>query len=143
MLGSAVLQRGLIGLALICAAPAAIGQVGPGLGQREYEANCMVCHGAKGKGDGPYMTYLGKPPADLTTLARRNGGIFPVDRAYRIIDGREELKAHGPREMPIWGVDYQVRAAEFWRDRGSYDPETFVRIRILALVEHLHWMQGK
>jgi mono/diheme cytochrome c family protein len=143
MFGRSVIGSTLLGLAVMGVAPAALGQAGPDSGQREYEANCMVCHGAKAKGDGPYMAVLGKPPSDLTTLARRNGGVFPVDRVYRIIDGRDELKAHGPREMPVWGIDYQVQAATYWRGRGSYDPELFVRYRILALIDYLSRVQEK
>jgi mono/diheme cytochrome c family protein len=143
MLAHSVVGRGLLGLVAVCVAPAALSQSRPDAGQQEYEANCMVCHGSKAKGDGPYMAYLGKPPSDLTTLARKNGGVFPVDRVSRIIDGREDLKAHGPREMPIWGVDYQIQAANYWRGRGSYDPELFVRYRILALVEYLSRVQER
>src|ERR1700683_3725370 len=37
---------------------------------------CAVCHGKSGNGDGPAASALKVPPADLTTLAKRNGGKF-------------------------------------------------------------------
>jgi hypothetical protein len=81
-------------------------------------------------------------PADITTLSKRNGGTFPINRVYEIIDGRQEIKAHGPREMPIWGLDYQARAIA---DAGDvpYDAETFVRGRNLALTGYLCRLQVK
>ena len=39
----------------------------------------------------------------LTTLAQRNHGQFPTDRARSIITGDEISAAHGSRQMPIWG----------------------------------------
>jgi hypothetical protein len=28
---------------------------------------------------------------------------LPEDRIARFIDGRGDVKAHGPRDMPVWG----------------------------------------
>jgi mono/diheme cytochrome c family protein len=52
-------------------------QTSVGLGRVDYKDNCASCHGASGKGDGPVHSFLVKPPSDLTTIARRNGGKFP------------------------------------------------------------------
>ena len=38
----------------------------------------------------------------LTRYTERNDGIFPSERIYRIIDGRE-VQSHGDRDMPVWG----------------------------------------
>src|SRR5262245_21304108 len=46
-------------------------------GSDSYDLYCVSCHGATGLGDGPIATALKKAPADLTTLSRRNGGVFP------------------------------------------------------------------
>jgi mono/diheme cytochrome c family protein len=129
----------LLGLAAICAAGAAHAQTGLDLGKREYVFNCGGCHGETGKGDGPYMTFL-KRPADITQLAKKNNGVFPVSRVYEIIDGRQDVAAHGPRDMPIWGRDYQAKAGEYYVD-VPYNPEVFVRVRILALIEYLDRLQ--
>ncbi|ACV35029.1 hypothetical protein [Accumulibacter sp.] len=75
-------------------------------------------------------------------MSRKNGGTFPVERVYAVIDGRQELKAHGAREMPIWGRDYQVRASQYYVD-VPYDSEAYVRGRVLALIDYLNRMQSK
>ena len=111
------------------------------LGKREYESNCIACHGKDLKG-GAYVDFLKVSPPDLTQLAKKNGGVFPLERVYAVIDGRQEVKAHGPREMPIWGRDYQIKAGEHYVDM-NYDPEAFVRGRIFALIDYLNRMQAK
>jgi mono/diheme cytochrome c family protein len=111
-------------------------------GKREYDSNCASCHGLTGKGDGPYKPYLTKSPPDLTVLAKNNGGVFPMWRVYAVIDGREVVPGHGGRDMPIWGTDYSVKAAEAYLD-VPYPPEAYVRTRILALAEYLSRLQVK
>lgn len=111
------------------------------LGKREYESNCIACHGKDLKG-GAYVDFLKVTPPDLTQLSKKNGGVFPLERVFAVIDGRQEVKAHGPREMPIWGRDYQIKAGEHYVDM-NYDPEAFVRGRIFALIDYLNRMQAK
>lgn len=111
-------------------------------GMREYDSNCANCHGLKGKGDGAYKPYLTKSPSDLTLLSRSNAGVFPFHSVYAVIDGRQDVAAHGPRDMPIWGALYSVKAAESHMD-VPYDPEAFVRTRILALTEYVSRLQAK
>ncbi len=131
-----------VAVALIVAAgmgaPASFG-AGIDVGRQEYEVNCIACHGEDGKG-GAYAAMLTVPVPDLTTLARRNGGVFPYHRVHRAIDGREALKGHGPRDMPIWGRDYLAKAEEAFFGY-SLSAEGFVRSRILALVDYLHRLQ--
>ena len=110
------------------------------MGKREYDNNCAACHGASGKGNGAYADLLKKSPPDLTTMARRNGGVFPMARAYDVIEGAGV--GHGTRDMPIWGQDYSVKAAEYYMD-VPYSQEAYVRTRILALVEYLNRLQTK
>lgn len=122
----------------------AFGQQKVDLGKREYDANCAVCHGVQGKGDGPYSGIgdLRIPAADLTTLSKRNSGVFPFVRVYEFIDGTQVVKAHGTREMPIWGTDYRVKGAEYYMEL-PYNPEAYVRGRILALTEYVYRLQAK
>jgi mono/diheme cytochrome c family protein len=112
------------------------------LGKREFDSNCAVCHGKTGKGDGPYAGLLDTRMPDLTTLAKRNGGTYPFARVYELIDGTQTVKPHGPREMPIWGTDYQIKAAEYYGDM-PYNPQVYVRGRILALTEYMARLQAK
>jgi mono/diheme cytochrome c family protein len=112
------------------------------VGKREYAANCAVCHGPKGKGDGPKAGMGGVHPADLTTLAQRNGGWFPFARVYEFIDGRRLVKAHGTREMPVWGLGYRAEAADYYAQAPA-NAEAHVRARILALTEYVYRLGAK
>ena len=112
------------------------------IGKSEYQAYCANCHGLSGKGDGPIADLLTKKAADLTVLSRTNGGVFPIARIYEVIDGTKDVKIHGSRDMPIWGQVYSIKAAEYYRD-VDYDPEVYVRSRILTLIDYIHRMQAK
>ncbi len=129
---------GALALALLSAS--AMAQQRVDLGKREYDTNCAACHGVDGKGNGVYVEFLKRSPPDLTTMAKRNGGVFPLARAYEVIEGAGP--GHGTREMPIWGKDYSVKAAEYYVD-VPYNQEAVVRARILALAEYLSRLQAK
>lgn len=123
----------------------------------EYLSSCGACHGTDGKGNGPTADQLKVAPPDLTQLAKKNGGIFPLNNVYEKIEGRQEIKAHGSREMPIWGYRYwpwpnkQINQTiitnpperfDFFFD-PSYDPEAIRRTRILSVVDYLYRIQEK
>jgi mono/diheme cytochrome c family protein len=129
-----------LALGLALARTAALAQQATDLGKREYDSNCASCHGSDGKGAGPFVEFLKRSPPDLTTLARRNGGVFPVARAYQVIEGAGP--GHGTRDMPIWGRDYRVQAGEYYVD-VPYDPAVYARTRMLALVDYLARIQAK
>ena len=133
---------GLIGVAMLGASVAAFAGEKTDIGKREYDSNCLACHGTKGKGDGPMAAELKTPVADLTVLAKKNGGVFPVAKVYETIDGRQQIKAHGSREMPVWGMQYATKGAPM-HDDYPYDAEAFVRGRILALIDYLYRLQAK
>ena len=130
----------LLGALTSSVGTAARGQVTAENGKRLYDANCAVCHGPKGKGDGPYRAYLTVDPADLTELSKKHGGAFPAGRVYEVIDGRWEVGAHGPREMPIWGYGYRFRPEEKGLESPS-EIESIVRTRILSLIEYISRLQ--
>jgi mono/diheme cytochrome c family protein len=117
-------------------------------GKREYDSNCALCHGATGKGDGRYgeVLKLTRPMPDLTQLAKKNGGVFPINRVYEIIDGRATVPAHGtaegPRSMPIWGSDY-IAEASTWYIESPADLEAYTRMKILSLIDYLYRIQAK
>lgn len=137
-----IIQAALLGASLAIAATAALGQGKIDLGKREFDVYCASCHGLKGTGDGPNTPYLNRKPTDLTKLARANGGVLPVNRLYESIDGTLAVAGHGSRDMPTWGNAYRTRAAEYCID-VPYDPEAFVRARILALSEYISRLQAK
>lgn len=114
----------------------------PDYGRAEYVSNCAGCHGSEGRGDGHFRDFLVRPPSDLTRLSRDNQGVFPVQRVIEIIDGRTQVAAHGPREMPIWGADYHAQAFSLYSGRGPVHAESYVRYRIQLLVGHLMRIQA-
>lgn len=121
------------------------------VGWAEFKASCASCHGQDGKGNGPISGQLKVPPADLTILAKKNNGVFPVGAVYEAIDGSKLVAAHGTREMPIWGerfnpimnlphtVDPPYDALDPARDLR----EGIVRARILAVIDYLNRIQQK
>ncbi|QID16651.1 cytochrome c [Nitrogeniibacter mangrovi] len=117
----------------------------PDIGQTEYMNKCAVCHGASGKGDGGAVDLLKVAPADLTVLSKNNGGVFPVDRVYQVIDGRQVVRGHGSRDMPIWGNMYKKESAEAgaYFFEMPYTMDMYARVRILALIDYLSRIQSK
>ena len=103
-------------------------------GRMTYETYCMSCHGEKAKGNGPVAEILAVPPADLTRLSYANNGVFPATKVYEQIDGREDIRAHGTREMPVWG--------NIWSEiDGVPQPEEQMEKQISELVEYLRSLQ--
>jgi len=119
------------------------------IGKAEYLSACASCHGIEAKGNGPVSKELKTRPADLTVLAKRNNGVFPVNAIYQIIDGRESIAGHGTREMPIWG--WRFVPAEHFNLKQTDDyiylppasPEPVVHSRILAVIDYLNRIQAK
>lgn len=105
-------------------------------GDLEYQNHCAICHGVDGKGRGIMNKFLTIKPADLTQVSKKNADRFPFWQVYRVIDGREEIRGHGTREMPIWGARFQAEA------KGS-DPGSRAQAagRILSLVFYLQHIQ--
>ena len=112
------------------------------VGKYEYDGHCAICHGSSGTGQDrePYWSLLSKTIPDLTTLSKRNGGVFPFALVYEVIDGRQAEKAHGPRDMPIWGREF---SAETFTLNPYYNPQGFARAKILALTEYVYRLQAK
>ncbi len=146
------MHRFLIACALACAslggvvAPSAASEPGDPMlaevGAETFKQYCASCHGADGGGDGPVASTLKKPPADLTRIAERRGGVFPDAEIARWIDGRFDAPAHGTREMPVWGLDYTIQASEALPEL-PYNQAVYVRTRIMSLLEYLNQLQGK
>lgn len=72
-------------------------------GRAVYAEFCLSCHGADGMGDGPGVAGLGRAPADLTLIAARNGGVFPLADVMSTIDGYRRAQ-EGHLTMPEFGV---------------------------------------
>lgn len=140
-----ILMTAAVAVVIACATTPALAQSldaakGEVIGQAEFVKNCAVCHGREGKGDGPLADQLAKRPAPLTTIAKQNKGVFPTDRIYRLIDGREMISAHGTSEMPVWGDRYFAKSVE---DHWPWGSEQVVRGRILEIVFYLQSIQER
>ena len=133
-------------LSCVLAGCAAITETSTDLGKQLFQSNCATCHGLSGKGDGPKSQTLPTKPANLTILAKKNGGVFPTQRVYEVIDGRLEVAAHGPRTMPVWGKELQVNLPDLPEGNSGYFGlfdfrESTVRDRIQALIDYLVQLQ--
>jgi len=106
----------------------------PASGHDMFMSYCASCHGKDAKGDGPAATALNVAPADLTALAKKNGGKFPSDRVATVLNGQANLAAHGNKEMPVWGPI-------FWRMSGGHTGE--VQQRVANLSHYLESLQQK
>ncbi len=113
------------------------------LGEFEFRNSCASCHGAAGAGNGPVAAYLTTPPPNLRRLAADNGGVFPVSEVYAAIDGSARVGAHGMEDMPVWGYRFSQRIGDEDVDFREDDLEAYVRVRILALIDHLASMQDE
>ena len=112
-------------------------------GAWEYHQACAVCHGQDGAGGGAMGAILKVPPPDLTKLSERNGGVFPFERVFRVIDGRLPVEGHGTTDMPVWGRTFRRELP----GRGApgvlrADPDLVVAGRIYALARYLRAIQG-
>ena len=130
-------------LCSLCFVAAAGAQPLPDLGKTEFETSCSGCHGGSAKGNGPVAKFLVQAPSDLTTLARRNGGVFPFQRVYETIDGRTvvDIGPHGSRDMPVWGRVY--RSVAPGPGAGEASPGATARARMGSLMDYLARTQEK
>ena len=103
-------------------------------GRDLFGAYCAACHGADAHGGGPAAASLKTKPPDLTRIAERRGGAFPLEGVERIIAGEQaSAETHGQREMPIWGpILSQVQ-----RDMN------LGKVRIRNLAKYLESLQVK
>jgi mono/diheme cytochrome c family protein len=109
------------------------------LGQADFTTYCAACHGVDGRGDGTVAEYLTIDAADLTQLKKKNGGLFPGERIAGVIDGRAQVKVHGPRDMPVWGDWFKFEAESSKNGKGVSD--VVVHERIASLVHYIESIQ--
>lgn len=134
------MKRAMFAMALGAVAAAASAE-DMTFGELEYMNSCAQCHGSEGKGGGPMAGYLTGSLPDLTQIQKNNGGVFPVTAVYNLIDGTDAMGPHGSREMPAWGNRYTADAGDQLVFDMAVSRETYVRTRILALIEHLASIQ--
>jgi mono/diheme cytochrome c family protein len=109
-------------------------ETSPASGKEMYLQYCASCHGKDGKGGGPAAVALKTAPSNLTTLAAHNNGSFPDVRVSRLIEGTDQLAAHGSHEMPIWG--------QVFHQMDGMGPST-MKLRVANLTGYLKALQAK
>lgn len=72
-------------------------------GKQMFSDYCAPCHGLSAKGDGPAASALKTAPTDLTQLAKKNNGKFPMDHVMNDLRQGSPLASHGNSDMPVWG----------------------------------------
>ena len=102
----------------------------PLTGSISFDLYCASCHGRSGQGNGPAASSLRTAPADLTLLARRNGGTFPRQRVTATIDGSSASATHGSPDMPVWGPMFR-----------ALDPDGREAVRLRNLVAFVESVQ--
>ena len=122
----------LLGFSLLIGTAALAGSDDVAQGRALYRRYCASCHGFTGEGDGPMARSLSTPPTNLRLLSDHYGSPLPEDQIARFIDGRADVKAHGSRDMPVWGQ-------RFYAEDGS---KRLVKDRIVKLVAYLQSIQN-
>jgi len=102
-------------------------------GKELFQVYCAVCHGTDAHGKGPAAVALKTAPPDLTLLAKKSGGKFPLMRVSQVIQGDVVVISHGTREMPIYGDMFR----DIRRD------EAFVKLRVSLLTGYIESIQLK
>jgi mono/diheme cytochrome c family protein len=102
-------------------------------GKHDFEQLCAPCHGTDGTGKGRDLTEANPP--DLTGICLRNGGEFPFDKVYRIVDGRAMMDSHKRFAMPFWGT--------YLQEHGTPESEAAVKQRITEIVRYVESLQKK
>jgi len=105
-------------------------------GPQMYKHYCATCHGSTGKGDGPAAEALKVAPADLTMLAKKNGGKFPTEHVMTVLRFGATEPAHGAKDMPIWGPLFSAP------DLQGQAPGV-VDLRISNLTKYIESIQAK
>lgn len=108
-------------------------------GQEMYKAYCAACHGPEGKGDGPAASEFKTPPTNLTIICPKSEcGKFPDGYIAQVIEtGPQNAKAHGSKDMPVWGP--LLRSINAASSTKSAD----VQLRINNLSDYIQSIQVK
>ncbi|WP_317054740.1 cytochrome c [Roseovarius rhodophyticola] len=107
-------------------------------GQMIFADNCVECHGADAKGDGPWAKNLKTQPADLTKIASRRNGVWPMLEVMSIIDGYSK-KTIPREEMPIIIGLSEGPMVDFDTGNGLVEPTP---ARLVAIAIYLESIQS-
>ena len=111
-------------------------------GKVTYRIYCSNCHGEEGRGDGNLAELLSVKPSDLTAIARNRGGEFPTELITQLVDGRETVKGHGLKEMPVWGDAFQKSLQPSWTEETDDERARRKIEEVVAFVESIQEAQA-
>jgi mono/diheme cytochrome c family protein len=111
-----------------------ITNISPTDAKEMFKSYCAVCHGTDAKGGGPAASALKTPPADLTLLARKDGGKYPAAHVAAVLRGQTDITSHGNKEMPVWGELFSSI---------SQGHDSQVQQRVSNLVDYVESLQAK
>lgn len=106
-------------------------------GKQMYIQYCGSCHGKDGKGNGTVSRDLKVRVPDLTGLAKKNKGVYPLDDVMATIDGRRLVRGHGDRNMPVWGESFHSES------EGKKYPELTTLLKAKIIAEYLSTLQKR
>ena len=105
--------------------------------RQTYLQYCASCHGKDGKGGGTVSRDLKVRVPDLTVLAKKNKGVYPLDQVMAAIDGRRAIRGHGDRNMPVWGETFQSES------EGKKYPELTTLLKSKIIAEYIATLQSQ
>ncbi|WP_298864086.1 cytochrome c [uncultured Sulfitobacter sp.] len=110
----------------------------PSSGRTVFVNSCASCHGVSGLGDGPRANGLKVQPADLTKIAARRNGLWPMVEVMSIINGyhRRTLQRE---EMPIFGDLAEGKLVLFDAGDGRLTPTP---VKLIAVARYLESIQN-
>jgi mono/diheme cytochrome c family protein len=105
------------------------------VGRDLFDFYCASCHGRDLTGTGPVAEALKTSPTDLTTIAKRNRGVFPKARVAAFVTGDDgpRTPVHGSKDMPVWGPIF----------RGLDPRDTYNAVRIANIVDYIESQQKR
>ena len=106
-------------------------------GKQMYLQYCSSCHGKAGQGDGTVSRDLKVRVPDLTVLARKHKGVYPLDDVMATIDGRRSVRGHGDRNMPVWGEAFHSES------EGKKYSELTTLLKAKIIAEYVATLQKK
>ena len=102
-------------------------------GKAFFVMHCSPCHGQDARGNGSVTPYLNVRVPDLTLIKNKNNGVYPLDEVMSVIDGRRIVRAHGEREMPVWG--------EIFKSEQKQYPERTGLLKAKIIAEYIATLQ--
>lgn len=106
-------------------------------GRDIYLQYCSGCHGRIAIGDAPVRDSIVDEAPDLTIIARRYSGVFPLVDVVRQVDGRVMMRGHGD-PMPVFGPMLGGPSAVVDTADGS---PIITKAAVLAVADYLESVQ--